>query len=194
MHSMPSTMQIELGFPGDKRVNAAVTNRQRKDPTMTTTNHTPIRARFARKPCSLDEVLHNADPSAPLEPIEIELHKELTEAEYDAFANTLLQDRDWLAGLGGHANGRRRVVAVSAPGRTTVFVDPSGSSYGRYVGIAETTSTPAPATDDDQAGAIGWLIDNRRPEVSREQAIRTLRRALAGDPAALRILDRLDEQ
>ena len=161
---------------------------------MTTINHTPIRVRFARKPCDLDEVLHNADPSAPLEPIEIELHKELTEAEYDAFANTLLQDRDWLAGLGGHANGRRRVVAVSAPGRTTVFVDPSGSSYGRYVGIAETTSTPAPATDDDQAGAIGWLIDNRRPEVSREQAIHTLRRALAGDPSALRILDSLANQ
>ena len=157
---------------------------------MTTTNHTPIRARFARKPYSLDEVLHNADPSAPLEPIEIELHKELTEAEYDAFANTLLQDRDWLAGLGGHTAGRRRVVAVSAPGRTTVFVDPSGSRYGRYVGIAEAT----PATDDDQAGAIGWLIDNRRPEVSRKQAIHTLRRALSGDPAALRILDRLADQ
>ena len=191
---MPSTMQIELGFSGDKRMNAAVTHRQRKDPTMTTTNHTPIRARFARKPYSLEEVLHNTDPSAPFEPIEIAWRKALTEAEYDAFANTLLQDRDWLAGLGGHGDGCRRVVAVSAPGRTTVFVDPSGSSYGRYVGIAETTSTPAPATDDDQAGAIGWLIDNRRPEVSRKLAIHTLRRALSGDPAALRILDRLADQ
>jgi hypothetical protein len=185
-------MQIELGFPGNQRVNAVVTNRQRKDPTMTTTNHTPIRARFARKPYSLDEVLHNTDPSAPFEPIEIAWRKELTEAEYDAFANTLLQDRDWLAGLGGHGDGCRRVVAVSAPGRTTVFVDPSGSRYGRYVGIAE--ETPAPTVDNDQAGAIGWLIDNCRLEVSREQAIRTLRRALAGDPAALRILDRLADQ
>lgn len=183
-------MQIELGFPGNQRVNAVVTNSQRKTPTMTTTNHTPIRARFARKPYSLDEVLHNADPSAPLEPIEIELHKELTEAEYDAFANTLLQDRDWLAGLGGHTAGRRRVVAVSAPNRRMLFVDPSGSRYGRYVGIAE----DMPTTDDDQAGAIGWLIDNRRPEVSREQAIRTLRRALADDTAALRILDRLADR
>ena len=158
--------------------------------TPATTQATLQRARFARKPYSLDEVLHKTNPSAPFEPIEIELHKELTEAEYDAFANTLLQDRDWLAGLGGHTAGRRRVVAVSAPGRTTVFVDPSGSSYGRYVGIAEAT----PVTDDDQAGAIGWLIDNRRPEVSREQAIHTLRRALAGDPSALRILDRLADQ
>ncbi len=190
---MPTTMQIELGFWGNQRVNAGVTTLYRKDNPMTTAsqtpNHTPIRARFARKPYSLDEVLHNSDPSAPLEPIEIAWRKELTEAEYDAFASTLLENRDWLAGLGGHAAGRRRVVAVSAPERRTLFVDPSGGSYGRYVGIAEAT----PAADDEQAGAIAWLIDNRRPDVSREQAIRTLRRALAGDAAALRILDALAE-
>ena len=151
---------------------------------------TTIRARFTRKPCSLDEVLHNTGPSAPPESITIEFCKEMTIGEYDAFANTLLEDRDWLAGLGGHANGCRRVVAVSAPNRRTLFVDPSGGSYGRYVGVAQ----EMPATDDDQACAIGWLIDNRRPQVSRDQAIRTLRRALASDPAALHILDRLAVQ
>ena len=158
--------------------------------TPATTQATLQRARFARKPCDLDEVLHNTDPSAALEPIDIAWRKALTEAEYDAFANTLLQDRDWLAGLGGHADGRRRVVAVSAPGRTTVFVDPSGSAYGRYVGIGEET----PELASNQAEAIGWLIDNRRPEVSRKLAIHALRRALSGDPAALRILDRLADQ
>ena len=155
---------------------------------MTITNQPTLqRARFTRKPCSIDEVLHNSDPSAPPEPVEIELRKDLTEAEYDAFANTLLEDRDWLAGHGGHRDGRRRVVAVSAPGRRTLFVDPSGGSYGRYVGIAE----EAPAQFDEQASAIAWLLDNRRPEVSREQAIRTLRMALVGDTKALRILDGL---
>ena len=158
--------------------------------TPATTQATLQRARFARKPCDLDEVLHNTDPSAALEPIDIAWRKALTEAEYDAFANTLLEDRDWLAGLGGLANGCRRVVAVSAPNRRTLFVDPSGGSYGRYVGVAQ----EMPATDDDQACAIGWLIDNRRPQVSRDQAIRTLRRALASDPAALHILDRLAVQ
>ena len=148
------------------------------------------RARFTRKPCSIDEVLHNSDPSAPPESITVEFRKEMTAAEYDAFASTLLEDRDWLTGRGGHANGQRQVVEVSAPGRTTLYVDPSGGSYGRYVGVAQ----EMPATDDDQACAIGWLIDNRRPEISREQAIRTLRRALAGEPAASRILDRLAEQ
>lgn len=158
--------------------------------TPATTQATLQRARFARKPCDLDDVLHNTDPSAVLEPIDIAWRKALTEAEYDAFANTLLEDRDWLAGLGGHGDGCRRVVAVSAPRRTTVFVDPSGSAYGRYVGIGEET----PELASNQAEAIGWLIDNCRPEVSRKLAIHTLRRALSGDPAALRILDRLADQ
>lgn len=148
---------------------------------------TPIRARFTRKPCSLDEVLHNTDPSAPPEVITIEFRKELTACEYDAFANTLLEDRDWLTGRGGHANGHRQVVEVSAPGRTTLFVDPSGGSYGRYVGVAIESPTP----DSEQANAIRWLLDNRRPEVSIDQALRTLRIALSGDPQAMTLLNQI---
>lgn len=150
---------------------------------MTIANH----ARFTRKPCTLEDVLHNSDPSAPPEPITIEARKELTAAEYNAFASTLLEDRDWLAGRGGYAEGRRCVVEVSAPGRTTLYVDPSGGSYGRYVGIAE-EATPQ---TENQASAIRWLLNNRRPEVTREQAIRTLRLAFGGDAVALRILDSL---
>lgn len=144
-------------------------------------------ARFARKPASLEDVLYNSDPSAPLELIEIEMRKQLTESEYDTFANSLLEDREWLAGHGGHTAGHRRVVEVSAPRRRTLFVDPSGGAYGRYVGIAEETSPQA----EDQASAIRWLIDNRRPEVSHEQAIRTLRVALSSDASALRTIDDL---
>lgn len=127
---------------------------------------TPQRARFARKPWSLDDVLHNSDPSAPFEPIEIELHKELTAAEYDAFANELLENRDWLAGHGGHAGGRRYVVEVSAPGRRTLFVDPSGSAYGRYVGIAEQTAFMAtPSTTQGNATMTTHTVAERmRPQ------------------------------
>ena len=145
------------------------------------------RARFTRKPCSIDEVLHNSDPSAPPESITIELRKELTIGEYDAFASTLLEDRDWLAGRGGHRNGKRSVVEVCAPGRTTLYVDPSGGSYGRYVGVAIESPTPS----NDQANAIRWLLDNRRPEVSIDQALCTMRIALAGDRAAMKLLDEL---
>ncbi len=148
---------------------------------------TTIRARFTRKPCSLDEVLHNTDPSAPPEPIAIEFRKELTAAEYDAFASTLLEDREWLTGRGGHANGQRQVVEVSAPGRTTLYVDPSGGSYGRYVGVA----IDSPTSGNDQANAIRWLLDNRRPEVSIDQALRSLRIALSGDRQAMTLLDQI---
>ena len=148
---------------------------------------TSIRARFTRKPCSIDEVHHTSDPSAPPEVITIDFRKELTAIEYDAFANTLLEDRDWLAGRGGHADGHRRVVEVSAPGRTTLYVDPSGSSYGRYVGVAIESPTPS----NDQASAIRWLLDNRRPEVSIAQALRTLRIALCCDAGAMELLDQI---
>jgi hypothetical protein len=95
-----------------------------------------IRARFARKPYDLGEVLRNSDPDALPEPIKIEFCKELTDAEYDDFTNSLLMDRDWLAGHGGYLEGNgRSVVEVTAPNRTTLYVDPSGSKYGRYVGI-----------------------------------------------------------
>ena len=148
---------------------------------------TSIRARFIRKPCSIDEVHHNSDPSAPPEVITIEFRKELTATESDAFANTLLEDHDWLAGRGGHVDGHRRVVEISAPGRTTLFVDPSGSSYGRYVGVAIESPTPS----NDQASAIRWLLDNRRPEVSIDQALRTLRIALCCDAGAMELLDQI---
>ena len=148
---------------------------------------TAIHARFARKPSSLDEVIHNNDPSAPPEDFTIEFRKELTAAEYDAFANTLLEDRDWLAGRGGHADGHRRVVEVCAPGRTTLYIDPSGGRYGRYVGVA----IEVPAHNNDQANAIRWLIDNRRSEISIDQAMRSLRIALSDDRQAMKLLDQI---
>ena len=156
---------------------------------MTTSHTSPLqRARFARKPANLEQLSPDLKAAIPAEAIHIEKTVSLTAAEYDEFADDLLLSRPWLAGLGGYLMPTvRKVVAVSAPGRHTLWVNPSGSDYGRYVGFAEDTA-PQP---DDQASAIAWLIDNRRSEVSREQAIRTLRMALAGDAQALRILDGL---
>ena len=47
-------------------------------------------------------------------------------------------------------------------------------------------------TVNDQESSIRWLLENRRPEVSRAQALRTLRIALAGDRQAVRLLDQMD--
>ena len=155
--------------------------------TETTCQTSPLRVRFTRKPVDLQEVLAATPYDERPEPVVISETRELTTAEYDAFASTLLEDRDWLAGRGGHADGHRRVVEVSAPGRTTLYVDPSGSSYGRYVGVAIESPTPS----NDQASAIRWLLDNRRPEVSIDQALRTLRIALCCDAGAMELLDQI---
>jgi hypothetical protein len=149
----------------------------------------PLRVRFARKPADLDDVLASTSDDDRPEPVVISETRELPTADYDQFARNLLQDRDWLAGKGGYPDHTtRHVVEVRAEGRQTLYVDPSGSAYGRYVGVADMESQ---SDQSDQANAIHWLLDSRRPEISLAQAIRTLRFALCSDPSALRILETL---
>lgn len=98
---------------------------------------TELKAVFVRKPMDLCEVLNTPASHREAARIDIERQQALTQVEYDEFAGALLLDRDWLRGCGGEfAPNTRRVVEVSAPGRITLYVDPSGSAYGRYVGIA----------------------------------------------------------
>lgn len=81
----------------------------------------------------------------------------LSNEDYDVFANTLLTDYEWLEGMGGteadielegdfwewteaqrdefRKNSYRLVVAVIAPKRRTLYVDPQGYQYARYVGL-----------------------------------------------------------
>ncbi len=95
-----------------------------------------LNVRFVRKPHDLDDVLDSIHAGDFANRIEIQARKALTEIEYDEFASAPLADREWLAGLGGYLEGSgRRVVEVTAPNRTTLYVDPSGSNYGRYVGL-----------------------------------------------------------
>ena len=47
---------------------------------------------------------------------------------------------------------------------------------------------------NDQADAIRWLLENRRPEVTLENALHLLRLALHGDRAALHTLDTLAQE
>lgn len=97
-----------------------------------------VLVRYARKPESLHEiesVLRYREGTAyKTEVIEI---KEMTVAEYDSFVRRPLVSREWLAGKGGFRNSEIRLaVAVTAPDRRTLYVDPSGSDYGRYIGMA----------------------------------------------------------
>jgi hypothetical protein len=45
----------------------------------------------------------------------------------------------------------------------------------------------------DQASAIRWLIENRRPDISLPEAILRMRRALRGDQSAQATLDALEQ-
>ena len=92
----------------------------------------PLRVRFTRKPVDLHEVLATTPYDERPEPVVISETRELTAAEYDVFAGTLLQDRDWLAGKGGYVGQGRLCVEVHAPGRPYLYVDPSGGDYARY--------------------------------------------------------------
>ena len=51
---------------------------------------------------------------------------------------------------------------------------------------------PTPATEREQA--LRWLIANRRPDVSIEQAVRVMCAALPRDLATMQILRRIAEE
>lgn len=82
----------------------------------------------------------------------------LTSEEYDDLTNSFLDDRDWLADKGGHNSDMiqpegdwwnwsqeaqeefrrtayRLVIGVVCKERPTIYLDPQGYSYARYVGI-----------------------------------------------------------
>lgn len=102
----------------------------------------PLRIRFARKPECLAEVKAAAHSDAyHLERVAIAESITLTTTEYDVFTRRFLKDCSWLAGKGGGMNGSIQAVAVTAPERTTLYVNPEGYSYARYVGVAISEST-----------------------------------------------------
>ena len=83
---------------------------------------------FARKPMDLEDM--SAGEACI---VYITETRDLTPGEFDNFAANLLTSRDWLRGKGGYLNEGRLCVEVVAPGRPTLFVDPSGGDYARYV-------------------------------------------------------------
>jgi hypothetical protein len=95
-----------------------------------------VTVRYARKPCDLDEVKSAAkDRSGYAFETATTDTVTLTTSEYDAFTRNFMRDYAWLAGKGGVVNRIHQAVAVTAPDRPTLYVNPEGSSYGRYVGL-----------------------------------------------------------
>lgn len=91
-----------------------------------------MKAIFARKPFSLEDACFGGRPVE----IQVQETRELTADEHDAFTDDFSRPRPWLAGKGGSSNGRDLVIEVTAPDRKTLYVNPEGHDYARYVGIA----------------------------------------------------------
>ena len=87
-----------------------------------------VRLPFARKPADLSEVGGEGNYK-----VFVTETREMTPAEFDGFACQLLKSRDWLSGKGGYLADGRLCVEICASGRPTLYVDPSGGDYGRYV-------------------------------------------------------------
>lgn len=94
---------------------------------------------IVRKPSNLEEVFDVARnrPVEELETVEVVKTFPLMEAEYNMFATHPLDSYGFLKGnLGGfNGDGIRQVIKITANYKPTIYVDPSGSNYGRYVGI-----------------------------------------------------------
>lgn len=90
-----------------------------------------MHAIFTRKTDDITDACFGGRP----QPIEVQARREMTTAEYDGFTRSMQLSRSWLLGNGGLRDGKTLVIEVTAPERKTLYINPEGSNYARYVGI-----------------------------------------------------------
>ena len=110
----------------------------------------PIFATFYRKALNLAEIKSGRfGYDGGLCEVKVIETKSLTSSDYDAFASDFLLAWPWLDGKGGASLKRNadtldeihHCIAVTAPDRETLYVNPHGHNYARYVGIVLTKSS-----------------------------------------------------
>ena len=96
-----------------------------------------VMVKFARKPADMGEVLNAAcNGTERTVAVRIIEHIRMYPDDYDAFTNDLLATHEWMANKGGWDKEKiRHAYKVSCPGKLTLYVDPSGYPYARYVGL-----------------------------------------------------------
>lgn len=88
---------------------------------------------YDRKPADWHELETCSRPdSGEVYPTPVVETREMTELGYEAFIARPRASREWLAGKGGWKNND--VFFAIAQICPALYVDPSGSDYGRYVG------------------------------------------------------------
>ncbi len=96
-----------------------------------------VKIYMVRKPSDIDEVIELCRCyNNQAEEVRVAETVNLPPVWYDAVCRAPLDDYSFLSGKGGYDDeNHRQVVALQCPGKPTLYVDPSGSSYCRYMGI-----------------------------------------------------------
>ena len=96
-----------------------------------------VKVYMLRKPSDFEEVKKVCKKYAhEAEEVLIEEIINLPLVWYEAVCQRPLDNYIFLSGKGGYDDiGYRKVVAIKCPNKPTLYVDPSGSSYCRYMGV-----------------------------------------------------------
>lgn len=96
-----------------------------------------VKIYMVRKPSDIDEVMELCRRyNNQAEEVTVAETVNLPPVWYDAVCQNPLNDYIFLSGKGGYDDeNHRQVVALQCPDKPTLYVDPSGSSYCRYMGI-----------------------------------------------------------
>lgn len=96
-----------------------------------------VKIYMVRKPSDIDEVIELCRCyNNQAEEVTVAETVNLPPLWYDAVCRAPLDDYIFLSGKGGYDDeNHRQVVALQCPGKPTLHVDPSGSSYCRYMEV-----------------------------------------------------------
>lgn len=95
-----------------------------------------VKTYLVRKPSDIQEVLSmTVQHPEYAELVQITETIELSKEQYQAICKYPLRDYAFLKGKGGYIDGWRTVVKLICKGKRDLFVDSSGSSYCRYLGV-----------------------------------------------------------
>jgi len=95
-----------------------------------------VNVRFIRKPCNIEEMTADLE-QYDIRPVLSEVIEiwDMSADEYDIFAADFFAHHQRLNGKGGRTGNLHQVIEINAPERKTLYVNPEGFDYARYVGF-----------------------------------------------------------
>jgi len=95
-----------------------------------------VKVGFVRKPFNLEEVTAVLkERNTELAPSKVIETWDMSAEEYDLFVSDFFTRHPRLKGKGGRIGDLFEVIEINAPERKTLYVNPEGADYARYVGF-----------------------------------------------------------